>query len=92
MRAVATLPQGAIVLPGFDFDMPNHVWDTLDGDKGVAEDHPQFRFRKLMSMLELERKDVKTWGNTPAPNPARNALVSLSLRPAPVTDLSLIHI
>jgi double-strand break repair protein AddB len=86
MRAVANLPQGAIVLPGFDFDMPFHVWDALDGDSGVSEDHPQFRFRKLMSSMELGRDDITQWGNHPAPNPARNMLVSLSLRPAPVTD------
>ncbi len=86
MRAVADLPQGAIVLPGFDFDMPAHVWDALDGDKGVAEDHPQFRFRKLMSAMDLHCDDVMRWGDAPAPNAARNALVSLSLRPAPVTD------
>lgn len=86
MRAVAALPQGAIVLPGYDFDMPDHVWDTLDGDTGMAEDHPQFRFRKLMTMMDLQPTDIKPWGSTPAPHPARNALVSLSLRPAPVTD------
>jgi double-strand break repair protein AddB len=86
MRAVAALPQGAILLPGFDFDMPDHVWDALDGDKGVAEDHPQFRFRKLMSSMDLNHDDVIQWGTHAAPNPARNALVSLSLRPAPVTD------
>jgi ATP-dependent helicase/nuclease subunit B len=86
MRAVAALPQGAIVLPGFDFDIPLHVWDALDGDKGVAEDHPQFRFRKLMSAMALQPDDIKLWGDHPAPNPARDKLVSLSLRPAPVTD------
>ena len=86
MRAVANLPQGAIVLPGFDFDMPVRVWDALDGAKGVAEDHPQFRFRKLMSAMNIHRDGVAKWGNRPAPNAARNALVSLSLRPAPVTD------
>ena len=86
MRAVAALPQGAVVLPGFDFDMPNHVWDALDGGKGVAEDHPQFRFRALMATLSITRDDVENWAAHPAPNPARNALVSLSLRPAPVTD------
>ena len=86
MRAVAALPQGAIVLPGFDFDMPNRVWDSLDGATGVAEDHPQFRFRRLMSVMDLQPEDVREWSNQKAPNPARNALVSLSLRPAPVTD------
>ncbi len=30
MRAVSRLPQGAVILPGVDFDMPGHVWDRLD--------------------------------------------------------------
>ncbi|HBB82406.1 MAG TPA: hypothetical protein DC031_03815, partial [Sulfitobacter sp.] len=50
MEAVARLPQGAIILPGFDFEMPTAVWNELD-QALLAEDHPQYRFRKLMNML-----------------------------------------
>ena len=50
MQAVARLPQGAVVLPGFDFDLPAAVWDSMD-DALTAEDHPQFRFRRLMEQL-----------------------------------------
>ncbi|MFD2440564.1 hypothetical protein ACFSS8_11700 [Paracoccus kondratievae] len=38
MRAVARLPMGAVVLPGFDADLPQSVWDGLDV---MAEDHPR---------------------------------------------------
>ena len=92
MQAVARLPQGAVVLPGFDFDMPRHVWDQLIDDLPRAdhtqpgEDHPQFRFAKLLSDLGASPRDVRDWGHGAAPAPARNALVSLALRPAPVTD------
>ncbi len=85
MKAVAQLPQGAIVLPGFDFDMPVPAWNDLN-DALLAEDHPQFRFRLLMRDLGLEPGDVIAWSESPAPCPPRNALVSLALRPAPVTD------
>ncbi|GKY86483.1 double-strand break repair protein AddB [Sinisalibacter aestuarii] len=85
MRAVARLPQGAVILPGFDFDMPAPVWAALD-DALAAEDHPQFRFARLMQALEIGPDRVRRWSDHPPPNPRRNALVSLALRPAPVTD------
>lgn len=85
MQAVAKLPQGAIVLPGFDFDLPASVWEGL-GDALTAEDHPQYRFFKLMQMFSLGPMDIQPWEDAPAPSPARNRLISLSLRPAPVTD------
>ncbi len=85
MRAVANLPQGAVILPGFDFDMPDHVWGSLE-DPMLSEDHPQFRFSTLMRRLGLGPEDIRRWsGDTPA-SPARNRLISLALRPAPVTD------
>ncbi|MCA3486647.1 MAG: double-strand break repair protein AddB [Rhodobacter sp.] len=84
MQAVAALPQGALVLPGFDFDMPEHVWSGMT-DALTAEDHPQFRFRRLLDHLGLEPTAVRLWSE-PAPRRAVDRLVSLSLRPAPVTD------
>ncbi|WP_300056751.1 double-strand break repair protein AddB [uncultured Roseobacter sp.] len=85
MQAVARLPQGALILPGFDFEMPTRVWSQLD-DALLSEDHPQYRFHRLMGALDLSRRDVRPWHDQPPPSAARNALVSLSLRPAPVTD------
>lgn len=85
MKAVAKLPQGAIVLPGFDFDMPLAAWDDLK-DPLTSEDHPQYRFRKLMDTLGISPQDVLPWTDTMPPRPERTKLVSLALRPAPVTD------
>ncbi|SNX70845.1 double-strand break repair protein AddB [Cereibacter ovatus] len=85
MRAVARLPQGALVLPGFDFDLPPAIWAGMD-DALTAEDHPQFRFLRLLSALGADPSEVRPWADLPAPSPARNRLISLSLRPAPVTD------
>ena len=87
MEAVACLPQGALVLPGFDWDLPTDVWRSLDGEPNriPPEDHPQYRFRHLMRSLGLPRAAITPWSDSPAPSAARNRLVSLSLRPAPVT-------
>lgn len=85
MQALADLPQGAVILPGFDFDLPPAIWDSLD-DSLSSEDHPQYRYRRLMSQLDLSPAQVQNWSAAPAPAPARNRLVSLALRPAPVTD------
>ncbi|QUJ76166.1 double-strand break repair protein AddB [Sulfitobacter albidus] len=85
MQAVARLPQGALVLPGFDSDMPADVWAALD-DPMMSEDHPQYRYHKLMRDLGASANAVRNWHDVTPPAPARNRLVSLSLRPAPVTD------
>ena len=84
MQAIAKLPQGAVVLPGFDFDMPTAVWADLDNAM-LCEDHPQYRFRQLMRTLNLPRDEIRPWTSKNAPVPARNRLISLALRPAPVT-------
>lgn len=81
MQAVARLPKGALVLPGFDPDLSRY-WDTLD-DPLTCEDHPQFRYRKLLDALEITLDNVDQW--SAQPSSLRNSLISLSLRPAPVT-------
>ena len=85
MRAVARLPQGALILPGLDKIMPGHVWDTID-DPLKAQDHPQYRLGRLLSDLGLSPDRVPLWADTAPPSAARNAVISLALRPAPVTD------
>ncbi len=85
MRAVSKLPQGAVVLPGFDFAFAADAWPRLP-DGAMSEDHPQYRFQALLAALELAPKDVKQWPAGTAPSEARNRLLSLALRPAPVTD------
>ncbi|WP_287886423.1 MULTISPECIES: double-strand break repair protein AddB [Paracoccus] len=79
MRAVARLPMGAVVLPGFDADLPQGVWDGLDQR---SEDHPQARYAPLVAEFGAPAE----WLADTAPDPARNRLISLALRPAPVTD------
>ncbi|NNE80107.1 MAG: double-strand break repair protein AddB, partial [Silicimonas sp.] len=83
MHAAARLPKGALVLPGFDKDLPDAVWDTLSSSRDM-EDHPQYRFAALLTALGITRDQVTLWGEPP--DPKRNALISMSLRPAHVSD------
>ena len=86
MNAVAHLPNGALVLPGFDFDLPQSVWKFLDDPK-TAEGHPQFRLRNIVTAAGCQNSEVQPWHISTEPAaPERNRLVSLALRPAPVTD------
>jgi ATP-dependent helicase/nuclease subunit B len=86
MRAVATLPQGAVLLPGFDFDMPISGWNSLVSGHIPIEDHPQYRFLALLRSLEADPSEVQEWRSGSAPDALRNRAFSLALRPAPVTD------
>ena len=85
MEAAARLDQGAVVLPGFDFDLPAAVWPQLDQTRS-AQDHPQQRFYHLLQALRMDPQTVQPWTEAQPAAPARNRLVSLALRPAPVTD------
>lgn len=85
MTAVARLPQGAVVLPGFDDDMPQGAWEALEINP-PPEDHPQYRYFDLARALGLSRPLLKPWSETRPVDPARNRVMSLALRPVPVTD------
>ena len=86
MQAVLTLPQGAIILPGFDFDLPELAWAELNTPKTDPQDHPQYGFAELAGRLGFDPADVTPWTLAEPASPRRNAFVSLALRPAPVTS------
>lgn len=83
MKAVARLPNGMVILPGYDFDLPQDIWTSL-AEGRQFEDHPQYRFAQLLNEIGLLPQDVIKIGE--APEPRKNKLMSLALRPAPVTD------
>jgi ATP-dependent helicase/nuclease subunit B len=85
MALVAHAPQGALVLPGFDADLPDSVWRGLTSAEG-AGDHPQAGFASLARTIGFDPAGLQPWHDAAPPAPERNALVSLALRPAPVTD------
>lgn len=69
MQVVAQLPQGALILPGFDFDTPASVWNAME-DSLTAEDHPQFRFRRLMDLIAFDAGAVRPWRDVAPPTRA----------------------
>ncbi|MCY4542158.1 MAG: double-strand break repair protein AddB [Rhodobacteraceae bacterium] len=85
MKAVASLPQGALLLPCFDNELPPAAWQMLDSP-ATSESHPQYRFVELAEELGIDLADVAPWRRQTRVDRNRNRLVSLALRPAPVTD------
>ena len=84
MKTIAQLPQGAVVLPGFDFDLQPPIWEALMSES-AREDHPQYRFARLMRDFAIKQDAIISWTGDP-PCSERNTLISLALRPAPVTS------
>jgi len=79
LSVIARLPQGAVVLPGLDKRLDERSWTELDPG------HPQFGLAQLLRTIKCERADVEDWF-TADTNPAREILLSESLRPVPTTD------
>ncbi len=55
LRLVAHLPQGMVVLPGLDLELDEASWDALE------DGHPQASLRRLLSLLDARRGDVRDW-------------------------------
>src|SRR3954468_23065935 len=91
LHAVATLPHGAVVLPGLDTDLDDEAWKGIGGIADAqgkvirhpASNHPQFAMHGLLRRLGLNRRDVEMLG-TPASG-GREVLVSEALRPSEAT-------
>ena len=83
MSAVARLPFGGVILPGFDYDLPMETWELIASDRQY-EDHPQYRLATFLASIGQSKADVKRLDDIRRGE--RNALISLSLRPAPITD------
>lgn len=83
MAAIAALPRGMVVLPGFDRDMAPEIWEAVS--KGKHPEHPYGPFVGLMNRLGAIPDQAEAWVETAAAAP-RLALLSQALRPAPVTD------
>jgi double-strand break repair protein AddB len=79
LAGIARLPQGAVVLPGFDSAMDPEIWEKM------GPDHPMAPFRGLLDLLGVKPATVRPWveGETSGP---RLRLLAQALRPAPVTD------
>ncbi len=83
---IASLPHGAVVLPGLDTHLDEESWQLIGGNASVAAaaGHPQFAMQALLARMELQRSAVATLGATAAHG--RDVLASEALRPAASTD------
>ncbi len=79
MAAIARLPQGAVVLPGFDPGIEPEIWEAM------GPEHPMAPFRRFLGIVGLAPAGVRPWIDAPASGP-RHRLLAQALRPAPVTD------
>ncbi|MEM9199129.1 MAG: hypothetical protein AAGD12_14905, partial [Pseudomonadota bacterium] len=64
MALVAQLPQGAVVLPGFDAGLPDRAWATM------GPEHPQAAFAGLFARLGCAPDAVQEWVGADTPGTA----------------------
>lgn len=92
LRAIAMLPQGAIVLPGLDTILDDAAWNSIgdiedDADPSTPPptwSHPQFALHHLLSReFKIERRDVIALAKPAAHG--REVLASEAMRPAGVS-------
>ncbi|MDY7098843.1 MAG: double-strand break repair protein AddB [Pseudomonadota bacterium] len=96
LRAVADLPNGAVILPDLDLHMDDAAWkelgragasDTHDAEPFSASDaltHPQYHLKLLLERMGLRREEVRPWhrkGLTAAEPARSHAISSLFLPP-----------
>jgi ATP-dependent helicase/nuclease subunit B len=94
LRAVARLPQGAVVLPDLDLSMGQDVWEELGhaGDpqaevpmgRADAVTHPQYHLKLLLNRMGIARDEVQPWhraGLGKGPPERSHAISSLFLPP-----------
>jgi ATP-dependent helicase/nuclease subunit B len=84
LKAIASLPNGAVVLPGLDKSLDEESWATLP----EHPEHPQAGMAELLRKLGARRDEVAyVAGSEPdAAARARLYLTSEALRPAERTD------
>ena len=88
LKAVAELPNGAVVLPGLDVHLEEDAWRMIGSDGGTddstpASSHPQFALHALLARFRILRKDVIQLG-IPSPH-GRDVLISEAMRPSDAT-------
>ena len=82
LSVVASLPHGAVVLPGLDRKLDDESWEKLD------DTHPQFTMAQLLKRLGVGRPDVEEWASPGVGEavPGRAELVGEAMRPAQTAE------
>jgi ATP-dependent helicase/nuclease subunit B len=84
LNTIASLPNGAVVLPGLDLSLDEESWHSL----AAHPEHPQAGMAELLRRLQVTRAEVAVLaGSEPsAARAARCDLMSEALRPAESTE------
>jgi ATP-dependent helicase/nuclease subunit B len=93
LGAIASMPYGAVVLPGLDMQLDAASWELIGSEPNGIEGwklaasvvHPQFAMHGFVAGLGMRREEVETLA--PPAAHGRERLVSEALRPAEATDL-----
>ncbi len=77
LKLIATLPAGAVVLPGLDLELAEDAWVE------VGEQHPQGAMKRLISRAGVTRDQVRAWpaAGSPGEGRWRRRIVNEALRP-----------
>ncbi|MGA7974019.1 MAG: double-strand break repair protein AddB, partial [Pseudolabrys sp.] len=91
LATIATLPHGALVLPGLDRHLDETSWQMIAGngdddthDGLPAAGHAQFAMHALLDRLGIKRDEVEQLGGGEPHD--RDVLISEALRPAATTE------
>jgi ATP-dependent helicase/nuclease subunit B len=86
LAAIASLPNGAVVLPGLDTDLDDEAWESIGGVAGTnpSPGHPQFAMQGFLRGLGAKRDQVEIL-QSPAGH-GRERFASEAMRPAEATD------
>jgi ATP-dependent helicase/nuclease subunit B len=88
IATIATLPHGAVVLPGLDMKLDDEAWNGLAGTttswgpENPAFGHAQFAMQGLLTTIGIPRNSVKQLAEATD----REAFMSEVLRPAATTE------
>ena len=89
LAAIARLPRGAVVLPGFDGELDARSFEALSDpmpDPAVLG-HPQFGLLKILARIGVDRREVEELAAPPPALRTRSRVLCEALRPAATTDL-----
>lgn len=89
LSTVATMANGAVVLPGLDRELDSAGWAAI-GDPASGEPaafgHPQFGMKQLIAAIGIAREDVAPLAEPPSSLAARSRLLSEAMRPAETAE------
>ena len=88
LHVIASLPQGAVVLPGLDTDLDDDAWQIIGGIRDTrgrfttppSSNHPQYAMHALLQRFAIKRGDVESLAKPPPRG--RDVLLSEAMRPA----------